>query len=244
MDGDWQQYLLKCAAADPEYQQVQDHVLDGSAWEFVLHQGLLYYAPMLEVKPRLYVPRAARQQVMQRAHDQEGHLGRDKTLDLLRRDFFWPSMAASVAHYLATCPKCQTIKSNTQVSAGPLMPLRVPDRCWEEVSHDLITKLPRTERGHDCLVVMVDRLSKRIILIPAEEKGLTADRYADLFVSNVFRHYGMPRALVSDRDPRFTSHLWRALCRRLGVQLKMSSAHHPETDGQTERANRSNPSTS
>lgn len=237
-DDEWLSYVRQCAAKDEEYQFTWRRVQTGKAWDFIEHQGLLYYAPTMDVKPLLYVPRDARHKVLEQAHDSQGHLGRDKILEKVRRDFFWPSMADAVATYVRSCPTCQTIKSTNKAKAGKLKPLPIPDRCWEEVSHDLITKLPRTADGHDCIVVFVDRLSKRIVLVPAEEKGLTARKYADLFMENVFRHFGVPRALISDRDPRFTSHLWQALCERLGTKLKMSSAFHPQTDGQTERANR------
>jgi hypothetical protein len=238
IDDEWRQFLLKCGAKDEDYMRVFNRVHEGDAWDFVLHQGLLYLVPVHGAQPLLYVPEGARQRVLELAHDKSGHLGRDKTLAELRQHFFWPSMADTVAHYIRTCPSCQLNKARNQAQYGDMKPLGIPDRCWESVSHDLITKLPRSDSGNDCLVVFVDRLSKRIILVPAEEKGLTAAKYADLFMQNVFRQWGAPRSLVSDRDPRFTANLWRSLAERMGIKLNMSSAFHPQTDGQTERANR------
>jgi transposase InsO family protein len=80
-------------------------------------------------------------------------------------------------------------------------------------------------------------LSKRVIFVPTTST-VDAVQYAGLFFNNVFRHFGLPKALISDRDPCFTSHFSSALFKRLGTNLKLSTAHHPQTDGQTECANR------
>jgi hypothetical protein len=87
------------------------------------------------------------------------------------------------------------------------------------------------------MAVFVDRLSKRILIAPTTDE-VTAEGVAALFLGTVFRHHGLPLELVSDRDPRFTSAFWRSLAERLGTRLNMSTAAHPQTDGQTERANR------
>jgi hypothetical protein len=120
---------------------------------------------------------------------------------------------------------------------GLLQPLPLPDHCWEQVSHDLVTGLPKTPRGYDIIITFVYRLSKRILLVPTTST-IDAVGYARLFFNNIFRHFGLPRVLVSDKDPCFTLNFWRALCKRLGTNLNMSTSHHPQTDGQTERANR------
>jgi putative transposase len=223
-DPEWSQLLQECASKDAEYASVQQRVESGQLWDFALHDGLLYYHPSIDDHPRLYVPAGkARQRVLSFAHDSPlaGHVGRDKLLELVRRHFFWPSMAASVAEYVASCPQCQRNKPSNKKQPGPLQPLPIPDRCWDEVSMDLITKLPVTPQGHDCIVVFVDKLSKRVILVPATEKGLDVKQYANLFMQHVFRAFGMPRALISGRDTRFTSNLWGELCKRLGMGKKM-----------------------
>jgi len=120
---------------------------------------------------------------------------------------------------------------------GLLQPLPLPSQCWEEVSHDLTTVLPLTPKGYNAIVTFVDKLSKRAIFVPAT-LSIDAKGYADLFYKEIFWHFGLPKALVSDRDPRFTSHFRKSLNQRLGTSLKLSTAHHPQTDGQTERASR------
>jgi len=120
---------------------------------------------------------------------------------------------------------------------GTLQPLPIPPFKWHTVTLDLVTGLPTTSAGFDACVVFVDKLSKMLHFAPCT-KSVDAPGVAQLFFDNVFRYHGLPTVLVSDRDPRFTSHFWRTLFKLCGTKLSMSSAYHAQTDGQTERANR------
>ena len=102
---------------------------------------------------------------------------------------------------------------------------------------DFITSLPKTAAGHDGIFVVVDRLSKRVHLAPVS-MTITAPQFALLFADVVFKHHGLPLTIVSDRDPRFTSEFWKSFTSLMGTRLNMSTAFHPQTDGQTERVNR------
>jgi hypothetical protein len=102
---------------------------------------------------------------------------------------------------------------------------------------DFITGLPRTRSGKDAIVVFVDKAGKRVHLA-ATTGTVTAPETAQICFETVVRHHGVPSVIVSDRDVRFTSNFWRALWKQLGTNLAMSTAYHPQTDGQTERANR------
>ena len=166
-----------------------------------------------------------------------GHTGRNKTFHLVQRLFWWPKMRADVDRFVSTCHPCQRNKSHTQRKAGLLQPLPIPGRRWEVVSTDLVTCLPTTESGFDAVVVFIDKLSKMTRIVPC--KGTDgALEMAQLFVDWVFRSHGLPKTMVSDRDPRFASELYREICRMLGLKQAMSSAYHPESDRQTERINR------
>ena len=103
---------------------------------------------------------------------------------------------------------------------------------------DFVTHLPRTRQKHDALMVVVDYLTKMLILRPTHSSATAVDT-ARIFVDSVVRMHGLPRAIVSDRDTKFTSTFWREVSRTMGTTLAMSSGFHPQTDGQTERANRS-----
>ncbi|KAJ9529550.1 hypothetical protein QJQ45_013935, partial [Haematococcus lacustris] len=213
-------------------------VLAGKARQFEIEGSLLYHTG--RGLRRLYIPAGPlRTDLLREAHDIpiSGHLGRDKTYHRLSRHFFWPRMSASVHDYVRTCNSCQRSKTNTSKPIGLLQPLPIPQHRWEQVSLDLITQLPVSSAGNDAIVVFVDKLTKMIHAVPTTT-SITAPALARLFFDNVFRLHGLPKVIVSDRDPRFTSAFWQELFRLTGTHLNMSTANHPQTDGQTERANR------
>ncbi len=191
----------------------------------------------------LYIPEACaklRRRLVMEAHAAPfaGHVGERRTLERLRRHFFWPSMAGDVARWCAPtvdgCRQCAVNKPPSRAARGVFSPNEVPLHRWEVVTMDFMTGIPATAAGHDCLMIVVDRLTKRVVLIPTI-KGVDGRQAARLFVERVFREHGMPRAIISDRDPKFTAVFWRALHDILGTRLKMSTADHPQTDGQSER---------
>ncbi len=246
VSGDDETFLAEvraCADADGEYQARKRAVSEGKHPEFHLDGEVLYYRPKgaAEGERRLYVPAGElRERLLFEAHDARvsGHLGRDKTLEKLKRQFFWPRMGREVQYYTSTCPVCQKTKPSSQKPIGLLNPLPVPGKKWEQVSLDLITQLPKSKgAGNDAIVVFVDCLTKMVRAVPAKT-SVTAEGMAELFFEHVFRHFGLPKVLVSDRDPRFTSAFWKRLMELTGTRLNMSTARHPQTDGQTERANR------
>ena len=117
------------------------------------------------------------------------------------------------------------------------MTLPTPSKRWEQVTMDRITQLPITDKGYDSIVVWVDKLSKKAIYAPTQTT-ITAPELASLMYREVVRHHGVPKSIISDRDPLFTSHFWRSLWELTGTKLNMSTAYHPQSDGQTERQNR------
>jgi len=139
-------------------------------------------------------------------HDIEisGHLGIDKTYDSLRRNYYWPKMGKDIHKFVTSCESCQRNKSDNQTPAGLLQPLNTPTRRWEQVTMDFIVQLPTTKSGYDAIVVFVDRLTKRAVFCPTHTT-VTAPGVAKLFFDNIFRHHGLPRIIVSDRDAKFTS---------------------------------------
>ena len=199
-------------------------------------QGLLWFKG-----DRMYVPDdlALQTRILQECHDTPtaGHLGKDKTLEQVKRRFYWPGMDSTIVAYVTSCDACQRNKPSQQSPMGPLMPLPIPEYPWQWVSLDLITGLPRSRSGNDAIVVFVCRLTKMVHYV-ATTTTVTAPQLATLFMREVVRLHGVPEAILSDRDPRFTAHFWRAFWEQLGTTLTMSTAYHPQTDGQTERANR------
>jgi hypothetical protein len=177
--------------------------------------------------------------IMKECHDVpvSGHGGQLRTQHLLERRFWWPGLYTDVLEYVRTCDLCQRNKASNQAPGGLLQPLPIPEQRWESVSMDLITALPKTRAGKDAIVVFVDRLTK-MTHFSAITTDIGAQELAEVFLDTVVKHHGVPRTIVSDRDPRFTSKFWQAAMTKMGTALKMSTAFHPQTDGQTERMNR------
>lgn len=180
----------------------------------------------------------ARRHCLYLAHDSplSGHPGRSRTLQLLSRWFWWPRMAADVEAYVRQCHSCQTIKYSTRKPQGLLRPLPIPDGVWDVVTIDFITGLPETTSGNDQIIAYTDKLTK-MVHFTATIKTITAPELAAIFCRDIVRLHGMPIRIVSDRDKLFTSTFWKSLSQLLGVHQAMSTAFHPQSDGQTERVN-------
>jgi hypothetical protein len=183
--------------------------------------------------------RVLRTRILREIHDAptSGHLGIEKTMARLGKLFWWSGMRHEVQEYVGSCVACQTNKSSNRLPAGLLHPLPIPSHCWESVSMDFVGPLPPTSTGNDNIMVVVDRLSKMVHLIPCRIT-ITAPQVANLFWREVVRHHGVPSSIISDRDPKFTSMFWKELWKLIGTSLNMSTAYHPQSDGQTERVNR------
>jgi hypothetical protein len=211
-----------------------------TAHRYTQRNGLLFYSAVADDTPRVVVPDGhdLRLRIMYEYHDApvSGHRGREKTYLALSRDFYWPRQYQFVRKYIRACEVYQRVKPGPSLRA-PLQSLPIPTECWESVSMDFIFGFPADEHKNDGILVFVDRFSKMVHLVAVPET-ITAEGSARVFVDTVFRLHGLPRELVSDRDPRFTAEFWRSVFRLVGTRLKMSTADHPETDGQTERANR------
>ncbi|KAJ3502093.1 hypothetical protein NLJ89_g9041 [Agrocybe chaxingu] len=188
---------------------------------------------------RVYVPDAGdlRERVLRANHDtlSAGHPGRLKTIELVQRDFWWPSLAHDARRYTDGCVICQKIKPLRQAPLGLLSPNKSPSDTWDTISADLITDLPRS-KGFDSIFVVVDRLSKMVRVVPTK-KTVSSEGLARLYRDNVWKDFGLPCTIISDRGPQFVSHFTKALNSLLGISENTSTAFRPQTDGQTERTN-------
>ena len=207
------------------------------AKHFELAEQRLY----LKEGQRLCVPKdkTLRTTILQEAHDSQtaGHFSIDKTYENVTKDFYWPKMSNDIKRYVSTCDSCQRNKASNQQTAGLLQTLDTPTRRWEQITMDFITHLPVTKNGNDSIVVFVDRLSKRAHF-RALHSTATAPEIAKLFFTTIFVNHGLLTTIISDRDAKFTSRFWKALFKLTDTRLAMSTAYHPQTDGQTERLNR------
>ncbi|GBG68149.1 hypothetical protein CBR_g2700 [Chara braunii] len=173
-------------------------------------------------------------------HDQAavGHMGFHKTLARVNRLYVWPKGKDFVKDYVAECPTCQEVNSANHLPYDLLQPLPIPEGRWQSISMDFIGPLrPPTPRGHDAILVIVDRFTKRARFVPCRY-AISAHEVADIVFDRVVRDHGLPLRIISDRDPRFTSRFWRRLHEVYDTQLRFSSSYHPQTNGQTEITNR------
>jgi hypothetical protein len=145
-------------------------------------------------------------------------------------------MKREIAFYIAPCDVCQRVKAEHQKPAGLLQPLKIPMWKWEEVDMDFITGLPRSDRGHDSIWVIIDRLTKVAHFIPVKTV-FNGRRLAKLYLAHIVSLHGVPKVIVSDRGSQFTSRFWNSLHEALGTKLSFSTAYHLQTGGQTERVN-------
>ncbi|KAI3776829.1 hypothetical protein L1987_46619 [Smallanthus sonchifolius] len=152
----------------------------------------------------------------------------------LRQHYWWPGMKKDVAVYVSKCLTCSKVKIEHQRPSGLLEQPEIPMWKWECISMDFITKLPRTPRGFDSIWVIVDRLTKSAHFLTIRDDW-GAEKLAQVYLDEIVRLHGVPLNIISDRDSRFTSRLWGSLQSFMGTQLNLSTAYHPQTDGQTER---------
>ncbi|KAM0070403.1 putative nucleotidyltransferase, Ribonuclease H [Helianthus debilis subsp. tardiflorus] len=143
-------------------------------------------------------------------------------------------MKALIATYVGKYLTCARVKVEYQKPAGLLQQPRIPQWKWEEISMDFVTGLPRSQRGNDTIWVIVDRLTKSAHFLAIKETDKIST-LADIYLKEVVSRHGMPISIISDRDARFTSELWQAINKSFGSRLDMSTAYHPQTDGQSER---------
>jgi hypothetical protein len=199
--------------------------------------GLLYFEDA-DSRIRLCVPETERNEVLREVHDgphESAHAGWERTLAALRERFYWPSMRTDVIKYVRTCDPCQKIKHSRGAGVGFLQPLEIPINPFDDISLDLITGLPKSQ-DRDAILVVVDKLTKYAHFI-ATTAEVTALEVASLLFKRIVKHFGLPSRLIGDRDPRWTSSVWKALAQLFGTRLALSTSKHPQTDGQTEVMN-------
>ncbi|KAJ9565945.1 hypothetical protein OSB04_001911 [Centaurea solstitialis] len=186
---------------------------------------------------RIWVPQLGgnRQILLEEAHKSKFsiHSGATKMYRGLREDYWWPCMKREVASYVEECLTCWKVKAEHQRPHGKLQPLEIPVWKWEQITMDLITKLPKTPRGFDAIRVILDRLTKSAHFLPIQESS-SADKLADIFVREIVRLHGVPVSIVSDRDTRFTSRFWERFQKEMGTKFHFSTDFHPQTHGQSE----------
>jgi len=197
----------------------------GAVGHYTLHQGVIKYKNKIQL------------QVYHALHASAvgGHSGFPVTFARVSQLFYWPQMKTMIKERVQNCQTCQQAKPDRHKYPGLLQPLPIPDQAWQMVTMDFIEGLPRSKH-YNYMLVVVDKFSKYAHFIPLSHPFTTLT-VAHAFMDHVYKLHGMPLSIVTDLNRIFTSHLWQELFKLSGTQLKMSSAYHPQTDGQIERVN-------
>ena len=200
-------------------------------------------ATVLKFKGKAYIPEECIQGIIRDHHDDpaQGHPGVSKTMKLINRGFAAPRMRPQVEKYIKECIMCQTNKASRHARYGKIQFAPVPEDPWADITMDFVVKLPKsmdpaTRVLYDSIMVIVDKLVKYALMLPFKETW-DASQLGFILLDRVVRDHGVPVSITSDRDKLFTSNYWRTLIAGIGTRLRMSTAYHPETDGQTERTN-------
>ena len=203
---------------------------DGLAWE---EDGVAY------MEGRIYVPnnKKLREEILKEHHNPVdiGHLGQHRMLELLKRTYWWPGLKEDIKRYVQGCFKCQQSKVQHQRKAGELHPLEIPQGPWQEISIDIIRPLPKSN-GMDVIIVIVDQFMK-MIRLKAAMTNVSSEVIATIYSDNIWKLYRIPRKILSDRGPQFTSKFIEEFTKALGTKRQLSTAYHLQTDGQMEMIN-------
>lgn len=227
---------------DPLFKTILDNPKEFRNFEI---KDSLIYIKMNERKllciPKMMINgRNIREIIISEAHSLLAHLGPSKTANYLRDHVWWKDLISDTKAYCETCITCKRSKPNNQKPYGLLNPLAVPSEPWESIGVDFVGPLPLSHNRDgefDSITVVICLLTAMVEIIPSHTNYKARD-IAELMFEHVYKHHGLPKNIISDRDVLFTSAFWTHLNAMIGIKLKMSSAYHPQTDGATERANR------
>lgn len=231
----WLQEILNSYMTDPVAQQLLAQLAVSSPNEegFSIHQGLIKKGNQLWVGHNS----ALRTKLISVLHDSAlgGHSGIMATYQRVKKAFYWQGLKRDVEDFVKQCCICQKAKSEHVHPAGLLQPLPIPTGIWQDISMDFIEGLPKSD-GYSVILVVVDRLSKYAHFFPLKHP-FTAGQVAQVVFDNICKLHGLPKSIVSNRDKVFTSTFWKQLFTLMQTKLLLSTAYHPQSDGQTERVN-------
>ncbi|GKF52816.1 putative reverse transcriptase domain-containing protein, partial [Tanacetum coccineum] len=157
------------------------------------------------------------------------HPGSEKMYQDVKKLYWWPNMKADIATYVSKCLTCARVKAEHQRPSGLLVQPAIPEWKWDNIMMDFITKLPKSSQGFD-----TDRLTKSAHFLTIREND-PLDKLARLYLNKIVSRHGIHALIICDRDGRFTSNFWKSFQKALGTDISMSTAYHPETNGQSKR---------
>ena len=194
---------------------------------------------LVYMEGRIYVPnnKKIKEEILKKNHDSVDvrHPEQQRMLELLKRNYWLPGLKEDVKRYVQDCFKCQQNKVLHQRKAGKLHPLEIPQGLWQEISIDIIGPLP-TSNGMDAIVIIADWFTKMICL-KVTMTNVLSEGITKIYRDDIWKLHGIPRKILSDRGLQFTSKFMKEFTRALETKIQLSTAYHPQTDGQIERIN-------
>jgi len=232
LSSDQKEAIIQDAKLDEEYMQLYKAVSKGENInaKYTIQEELLAWNGMV------YAPKAMRGKVMKSNHNSKvaGNFGRDRTMELISRNFFWPKMEDDVRRHCNECDNCQRTKAPRPAKHGLQQPLELPCKLWTHISTDFISDLPESS-GYTMILVVVNRFTKMAHFIPVSKKD--SPLVAKAYLENRWKYHRFPEDVVSNQDETFTGQYFPHRYNYLGMKRSMSTAFHPQTEGQTERLN-------
>jgi hypothetical protein len=212
---------------------VRKRIEAGIPHDFSMEEdGTIYFSGHLCVPQKATV----KMEILREAHrtPYTVHPSETKMYLDLKQSFWWKRMKVDIAKYVASCGICQKVKAEHQKPGGLLKPLEIRTWKFENITMDFVVGLPRSPRGKDAIWVMIDRLTKVAHFLPMKTTNSSSD-LVPLYIKEVVRLHGVPKSIVSDRDSKLVSNFWTSLHSALGTNLDLSTAFHPQIDGQSKR---------
>ena len=225
--------IKMAAESDIQYQECLRKCRDGQSTRFRVEDGILILGDAT-----VYIPNDddIKTILLAEAHDSVfgGHFGVERTVEKIKRFWYWPGLQKDTEEYIASCSVCQVMKHSNRRPAGLLHPIksRYP---WHIVTMDFVGKFtPGNVSGNTMCLVIVDKFSKYVLLESVPET-VNSEQAATIFLRKVVSQFGVPEVVISDRGPQFASEMWQSALKSLGSRAALASTHHPQTDGQSER---------
>ena len=227
---------------DPSFKPILDN--PSSFTNFKIRDNLIFFES--DDWSRLAIPdvkikgQSIRESIIRQGHTILAHLGGHKTIMYLREQVWWKSMVKDITDYCKSCSTCAASKSPTEKPQGLLKTMPIPTHPWQYIGIDFVGPLPKSSNRYgsfDMICVIIDLLTAMVHLVATKQTYRAVDM-AEVIFDTIFKLHGLPERIISDRDSLFTSHFWKKLHSLLNIELRMSSAFHPQTDGATERANK------
>ena len=232
--------IRKAYQKDTELQKIQNALEAGEKEMKGIALGLCQWKDgHLWYREKIWIPEdeGLRTTIISQCHDNSlaGHGGTAKTTELVSRQYYWPKMRETIKRYVKNCDTCQRSKAVRHAPYGLLQPNEVLDQPWRAIAIDFITDLPESDR-YNTILVIIDRLTKMSHFISCK-KDLDTRQFTTIFMQYIVRLHRIPSDIISDRGSLFISGLWKQITEKLGIERRLSTAFHPQTDGQTERTN-------